>query len=167
MIISTKTKTSTKEEAWYCIKNSLNELGTEYIDIYYMHYVNSIEEFKRRAGAFKALIEAKESGLIKHIGLSTHKAEVVRAMIEVPEIEIIMAKVNKIGYQTESPPEEMLKAIREAYEAGKGICIMKVLAYGKLSIREALEWSLSLPYIHTVCIGMRTIGARRKCKNIS
>ena len=157
VVISTKTKAVSKEEAWQCIKNSLSELDTNYIDIYYMHYVNSIEEFRRRSGALEALLEAKDSGMIKYIGVSTHKAEVVKFLIEIPEIDVIMAKVNKIGHRIESPPEMMLEALQEAYNAGKGICIMKILAYGKLNIREALEWALSLPYVHSICIGMRTI----------
>ncbi len=157
VVISTKTNACTEEEAWKCITRSLNELGTDYIDIYFMHYVNRPEELKRRQGALRAMLEAKESRLIKHIGLSTHRAEVVEVAASMPEIEVLMAKVNKLGYRTESPPERMLEALEKAYEQGKGICIMKVLAYGMLSVEEAFRWAFRIPFVHTVCVGMRTM----------
>jgi len=157
IVISTKTNAKEEYEVRKCIKTSLQELGSEYIDIYYLHRINSLKELRRKRKVIKALVKLREEGFIRHIGVSSHSHRVIDAVVELPEVEVIMAKINKIGYRTESPPQLMLNALSSAYDAGKGVVIMKVLAYGKLSIREALEWALRLPFVHTVCIGMRTI----------
>ena len=158
IILSTKTREESYEGAKTSIRNSLQELGTEYIDIYYLHFVNELESLEaRRRGALKALIEAKEKGLVRHIGLSTHRSNIVEKALEIPEIEVFMVKMNKIEERMQCTLKDMLKAAKKAYEKGKGIVVIKILAYGKLTVEEGLEWALNLPFVHSVCLGMRTM----------
>lgn len=77
-------------------------------------------------------------------------------VIELPEIDVIMAKLNKTG-RMDCPLNDMLKAVEKAYDKGKGIVSIKLLAYGDLGVREGLEYSLNLPFIHSSCLGIRTI----------
>ena len=156
VVISTKTPKKSYEDAKRRISQSLEELGTDYIDIYFLHFVNTMEEFKARSGALRALLEAKDEGLIRHVGLSTHRAEVARAMAGVPEIDVVLATVNKTGKNLSSPRDLMIESLSKAYESGKGIGIMKVLAYGDVTVREGLEFCKQVPH-HAIPLGMRTL----------
>jgi len=156
VVVSTKTGKKKYEEVKERVRSSLEELDTDYIDIYFLHYVNSWTEFKARHGALKALLEAKEAGLIRHIGISTHRAEVASAAADVPELEMVLATVNKTGKNMESPRDEMISALKRSYQAGKGVGVMKVLAYGDVTVAEGLEFSGKLPQ-HATLLGIRTM----------
>jgi len=156
VVLSTKTTQTSYEGAKAALKKTLEELGTEYLDIYYLHYVRSPDDLEKRRGAIEAFKEAKKEGLVRHIGVSTHWSNVVEKTLDHPEIEVLMVKFNKIG-KMDCPLEDMLKAVKRAYEEGKGIVNIKILAYGGLTVREGLEYALSLPFVHSVCLGIRTI----------
>jgi len=157
VVISTKSTRKTYEGAGTRIKKSLGELDTSYIDIYFLHAVDSVSDLERRcSGALRRMRRARDNGLIRHIGLSTHRPEVVEAASDVEDIEVILAPVNKTGHLPSACRlEDMISAIRKAYGAGKGIALMKIFAYGDLGLEEGLEFSLGIPS-HTTLIGMRT-----------
>ena len=157
VVISTKTTQKTYDGAKESLIRSLREIGTGYLDIYYLHYVQTPQDLKNREGAINAFLEAKKEGKVRHVGVSTHWSSVVEETLNYPEIEVVMVKLNKAG-RMDCPLQDMLKAVEKAYENGKGVICMKILAYGNLTVREGLEYALSLPYVHSVCLGMRTIG---------
>ena len=130
-------------------------MGTDYLDIYYLHAVRA-EDLQRREGALRALVEARDVGLVNHIGVSTHWNTTVGKVTELSEIDVVMVKLNKKG-RMDCPLNDMLKAVEGAYAKGKGIVSMKLLAYGDLGVREGLEYSINLPFIHSACIGIRTL----------
>ena len=156
IVLSTKTSRSSYDDAKKSLRNALHEMGTEYLDIVYMHYVCSPEDFEKRKGALEAFVEAKEQGLVRHIGVSTHWGSVVEAVLDVPEVEVVMAKLNKAG-KMDCPLEDMLQALDKAHKKGKGIVAIKALAYGDLSVKEGLEYLLKLPFVHSACLGIRTL----------
>jgi len=53
----------------------------------------------------------------------------------------------------------MLKAVEKAYSVGKGIYSMKPLGGGNLikSYKEAMDFVLNIPYIHSIAVGMQSI----------
>ena len=64
------------------IEECRDALGLKTIDIFLMHEVRS-GQFAARAGAWQALQDAKRAGLVRAIGISTHHADVARAMADV------------------------------------------------------------------------------------
>ena len=68
---------------------SLERLGTEYFDLYQFHAVTSFEELDTilgENGAMKTFREAKETGLIKHIGITGHNdVRVIKKAIEISD----------------------------------------------------------------------------------
>ena len=156
IVLSTKTHEASYDGAKASLKSALEELGTDYLDIFYMHYVRSPREFERRRGALEAFIEAREKGLVRHIGVSTHWSSVVERVLDVPKIEVVMVKMNKPG-RMDCPLDDMLRAVEKAYEKGKGVVAIKLLAYGDLTVEEGLEYTLNLPFVHSACLGIRTI----------
>ena len=66
------------------IEKSLRLLKTEYLDLYEMDFVNNdrqIAEHMGPGGAYEALLEAKQKGLIRHIGLTSHRPDLIADLI--------------------------------------------------------------------------------------
>lgn len=133
-------------------------LDRDYVDIFMLHEQESELTLQGHREALEYLVEAKEKGLVKAIGVSTHTVEVVRAALNWPIIEVIHPIVNLqgIGLQ-EGTKAEMEEALRLAYKAGKGIYGMKPLGGGNLIPQrdEALNYAFQHPYVHSVAIGCR------------
>jgi len=61
--------------AWRKLDQSLNRLGVDTIDLYQVHgleYDEELDEITGDDGALAAFREAKEQGLIDHMGLTSH-----------------------------------------------------------------------------------------------
>ena len=142
------------------LNEALQEMETEYVDIFMLHAVDGMDEFKRRREALEFLLEAKENGLIRSVGLSTHSAKTAWALADVPEVEVVLAVLNVEGLRiSEGDAELMISALKRLRDAGKGVYLMKVLARGRLADRaeEALRYAFSIPYAHSVSVGIRTL----------
>ena len=73
--LAEKTMKRTKKGAWRELHRSLERLDTTHFDLYQFHAVSSIEELHQilgKDGAMEAFKEAKDMGLIKHIGITAH-----------------------------------------------------------------------------------------------
>ncbi len=74
----------------------LDRLGTDYIDIGMIHYVDQEVDLEQIAtGPFYAYVkELKEKGIIRHIGMSTHNPNVAKKAVNMGLVEMIMFSVN-------------------------------------------------------------------------
>lgn len=138
-------------------------LNRDVIDIFLMHEVRS-GQIKLRAGAWQALKDAKEKGLVRAIGLSTHHVDVTRAAAAMPDLDVVFPLINYAGLGIRqgdffASKEEMLEAIRECHRAGKGVFSMKAFGGGSLTghYQEALNYVFSKPEIDSVMIGFGKI----------
>jgi len=128
-------------------------------DIFLMHEVRS-GQLADRAGAWRALVDAKRQGLVKAIGLSTHHVDVTQAAAEMAELDVVFPLINCAGLGIRkgndfASREEMMQAIDVCAAAGKGVFSMKAFGGGALTVRyqEALEYVFSKPAIDSVMIG--------------
>jgi hypothetical protein len=142
VVLSTKTGSKTRDAAWHDIHASLERLGTHYLDNVHLHAKRSGEDMDQRlgpGGALEALIEAKEQGLIHHIGCSAHRSAALIAAIQRFPFEVILVPMNII----EREPLE--KLIPLCHEKGVGVTVMKPVATGLLPATLALKWLLNQP----------------------
>ncbi|HEV2126362.1 MAG TPA: aldo/keto reductase, partial [Chloroflexota bacterium] len=72
VVISTKTKAKSREDAIADVDRFLQEMGTDVLDTVLLHGIETVEELSRREDALAALHRAKEKGKIRGIGISTH-----------------------------------------------------------------------------------------------
>jgi len=159
-VISTKCYAYTAEGARESVEKARRELDIDVIDIFMMHEQESRLTLKGHRAALEYYLDAKAKGIIRAVGVSTHNIEVVEACAEMPEIDVIHPLVNKAGIGIgDGTVEEMLAAIKKAYENGKGIFSMKPLGGGNLlpSYKECMDFVLGIPYIHSVAVGMQSI----------
>ena len=141
------------------IREAQEELGRDVIDIFLMHEVRS-GQLEERAGAWKALRDAKEQGLVRAIGLSTHHVDVTEAAASMEELDVVFPLINYAGLGIRrgdafATREEMMAAIAACHRAGKGVFSMKAFGGGNLTAhyQQALDYVFSKPEIHSVMIG--------------
>ncbi|MDD7363829.1 MAG: aldo/keto reductase [Peptoniphilus sp.] len=158
-VITSKAYCYDEETAERSVKKALEELDTDYIDIFMLHEQESLLTLKGHREALKRLKKFKDDGIIRAIGISTHFIGCVNATALFPEIEVIHPIINKkgIGIQ-DGTPLEMLHAIEARHKKGIGIYSMKALGGGHLiqDNREALEWIRTQPAIDATAIGMQS-----------
>lgn len=160
IVISTKCYAYTREGAEKSLKKAMDELGTDYIDIFSLHEQESEHTLEGHREAMEYFINAKEKGYIRSFGISTHAVAAVRASLKYKEIEVLHPIVNKRGLGIiDGNIEEMLSAITEARKAGKGIFSMKPLGGGNMlkESAECFEFVLSNEDLHSIAVGMQSI----------
>lgn len=147
VVLSTKTGARSRDDAWRQINESLERLRTGWVDNCHLHALHSGEDIDRRlgpGGALEALIEAKEQGLIHHIGCSSHRSEVLVEAIGRYDFEIILVPMNVVERE---PLDELIPL---CHRKGIGVTIMKPLATGLLPASLALKWLLNQPVASVV-----------------
>ena len=149
-ILATKSMSRTKEAMAADIDISLNNLRTDYIDLYQIHNPNAkdLEQVMAPGGALEALIEAKEQGKIGHIGITLHAVELFQKAVELPWVETIMFPYNIVETQGED-------LIAQCAEKNIGFICMKPLAGGAIDDADvALRFIVSNPAVTVVIPGM-------------
>lgn len=137
VFIATKTMAKTPEEFWEQLNTSLENLKTDYIDIYQFHCVDKCYSPDDGTGMYECMLEAKKQGKIKHIGITAHK------------LEVAFDCVNSGLYETMQYPFSYLAAPREielvnlCKEKNVGFIAMKGLAGGLIvNSRAAMAFML-------------------------
>ncbi len=145
------------------IHEARKELNRGAIDIFLMHEVRS-GQLEERKGAWEALTDAKNAGLVRAIGLSTHHVDITKAAASIPELDVVFPLINyaSLGIRKGdqfATKEEMMDAIKACSDAGKGVFSMKVFGGGGLTghYQEALDYIFSKPEIDSVMIGFGKI----------
>ena len=88
-----RTATGARKE----LEQSLKNLETDYFDVYQMHAVTTQEDVDAifaQDGAMKTFVKAKEEGLIKHIGITSHNADAALRALSMFEYSTVMYPVN-------------------------------------------------------------------------
>ena len=79
------------------LHNSLKLLQTDYFDLYMFHELSEeadVETVFSPGGAMEALSKAKEAGLIRHIGLTSHSEDAAIQALDYYDFETVMFPVN-------------------------------------------------------------------------
>ncbi len=131
--VSEKTLKRKKNGAMRQLKRSLEKLGTTYFDLYQFHAVSSIEELKQilgENGAMEAFLEAKETGLIKNIGITAHHdVRVLEKALELSdEIDTVLLPVYAAAFVHPSPVNDFRKILKITGEKNIGVTAIKAIS---------------------------------------
>ncbi len=158
-VISSKSLASSYADMMAAIEECRSALGLKTIDIFLMHEVRT-GQFAARAGAWQALQDARATGLVHAIGISTHHADVARAMADIAACDVIFALLNYRGMgircgQDAGTKEEMAAALTVCKASGKGIYLMKALGGGNLTgdYQKALDYVFTQDFMDAVMVG--------------
>lgn len=158
-VISTKSYAYSKETAKKTLDRALNEMNTDYVDLFLLHEQESKHTIRGHYEAIEYFLKQKEKGLIKELGISTHFIKGVLAMNEYPELKIIMPIINEAGIGiVDGSRFEMEKAIKEAKLKGKGIYAMKPFGGGHLinQAEKAFKYINNLKELDSIAVGMQS-----------
>jgi predicted aldo/keto reductase-like oxidoreductase len=123
LVLSSKTHSDTKEGALKDLDTSLQTIGTDHLDIWFLHARSKAEQVNDEF--LEAQRVAKQAGKIRYAGASTHsgQAEVIQAVVKTG-LDVVLVGYNFTMGQTLDP------VIETAAKAGVGVVAMKVMAGG-------------------------------------
>jgi aryl-alcohol dehydrogenase-like predicted oxidoreductase/ferredoxin len=157
VVISSKSWATGYEEMRQAVDEARQALGRA-PDIFMLHAARATARvFEERAGAFRYLCEAREAGIIRAVGISTHSVEVAQAAATQPEVDVIHPLYNLLGVGILcGDAAAMRAAMEEAAGRGKGMYVMKAMAGGHLADRygEALDFARAVPGVAALAVGM-------------
>ena len=170
-IIATKSMARDYNSMKEDILKSLENLKTDYIDIYQLHNVKSEEEYRRimqNDGAYKALLEAKDEGKIHYIGITSHNLDFLESKIDLEDFPFstIQVPYNIVEEKAES-------LFKKAVSKNIGTIVMKPLAGGAIDNKKlAIKFLLSKDFVNVLIPGMGSVGevlenVSVKCENLS
>lgn len=149
-VLATKSMARTKDAMAKDIDISLQNLRTDYIDLYQVHNPGAadLEKVMAEGGALEALLEAKAAGKIGHIGITLHSVELFKKALDLDWVETIMFPYNIVETQGE-------ELIAECERKNIGFICMKPLAGGAIEDADiALRFIVSNPAVTVVIPGM-------------
>jgi len=130
---------------------SLKNLDCGVIDLYQFHLVKTKEQLEQILapdGAYRALKEAQEQGLVKQIGITSHDFDLINMALDTDYFSTIQFPYNIVERQG----EELFK---KAAAKNIGVIIMKPMAGGALEDGKlALRFILGNPNVSVVIPGM-------------
>ena len=132
LFIAEKTLERTREGAWRELKQSLARLGTDYFDIYQFHAVSSLEELDRifeNGGALEAFLEARDTGLIRYIGITVHNdMRIVLKALERFDFDTVLIPVYAAAMVYPTPENDFRPVLRAAQDRDIGVIAIKAVA---------------------------------------
>jgi hypothetical protein len=120
------------------LETSLRELGTDYLDIWYLHVKNEPSEVSDEL--LEAQRAAKKDGKIRFAGVSTHfnMDRMLPYLAGLGQTDVALTTYNfsmrsvasDRNTDTQAPRTDMTTVIRRARQSGMGIIVMKTMSGG-------------------------------------
>mgnify|MGYP000017002001 CR=1 FL=1 len=131
VIIATKTAAKNADEFWKDIRTSLDNLQTDYIDIYQFHNPSFCPKPGDGTGLYEAMLEAKQNGMIKHIGITNHRLKVAHEAIDSGLYETLQFPFCYLA------SDEDIELVTKCKQADMGFIAMKALSGGLITDSRA------------------------------
>ncbi len=131
--LATKTKERTRDGSMRMIEKSLQLLNTDHVDLWQLHDIGTLTDVNAcfaKGGAMEALIECKEQGIVKNLGITGHHRpeSLIECIHRYPFDNVLMA-LNAADTHEHSFSDQLLPL---AVEKQMGIIAMKVPARGRI-----------------------------------
>lgn len=163
IFLTTKSPERSRKGAEQDLEKSLRALQTDYLDLWQIHQVNTMDEVNQifaPGGAIEAFEAARKAGKCRFMGFTGHHdPEVHLAMLKnYDRYDTILMPLNPADPGYLSFEKQVLPV---AVERGMGIQAMKSTANSglltELHLKDCLNYVLSLP-VHCLALGCTTVG---------
>jgi predicted aldo/keto reductase-like oxidoreductase len=148
----------TKEQLMQVFKQSQERLKIEHIDFYHLWTTHTHEQFNSamvQNGWYDGVMELKEKGFIKHIGITTHAdPDTIISFLSTKKFEIVTIPLNVINLTR-------LKVVEYCSKNNIPVIAMNPLAGGFLAANSRLKelafrYLMTLPNVH-ILVGFSNI----------
>lgn len=131
VFIASKCYGTTPEEFRQQLGQTLENLRTDYIDIYQFHNPKTVYRPGDGTGMYECMLEAKHQGKIRHIGFTNHSADRAREAVESGLYETLQFPFSYLTGERE------MELVRLCREKNVGYIAMKALAGGLITDSRA------------------------------
>ncbi|MEI6142499.1 MAG: aldo/keto reductase [Mariniphaga sp.] len=138
-----------------------SEAGTDYFDIVLLHCMTNgkwRDEKKRYIDYFS---KAKQSGIIKNVGVSCHNIDALRVAADDPWVDVILARINPFQMHMDGTTAEINTILERARNNGKGVIGMKIFGNGDKILEaereESITYAIKKSNIHCMTLGLESI----------
>lgn len=128
--IASKTMCNSVEDFWSHLETTLKNLQTDYLDLYQFHNLPFCPKPGDGTGLYEAMLEAKEQGKIRHIGITNHRIAVAKEAIESGLYETLQFPFCYLA------TEEEYELVRMCEQADMGFIAMKAMSGGLITRAE-------------------------------
>jgi aryl-alcohol dehydrogenase-like predicted oxidoreductase len=129
-----KTLERTSEGAQAELQRSLTRLQTDHLDLYQLHAVTSVSELDAATvagGALEALVAARQSGLTRYLGITSHGNDAPGVLIEALNrfaFDSVLFPVNFVMFADPIYREKAERLLRLCRQRGVGVMTIKAIA---------------------------------------
>lgn len=131
IFLACKTTERGKTRAWESIKRSLDMLKVDYFDLFQFHGVNDLETLNvvlGPMGALEAVLEAKEQGLVRHIGITGHRPFVQIEALNHFNFDTVLFPINRVLTASRNDFNDFFSLLDIAREKDVGTIGIKAVA---------------------------------------
>ena len=121
IVLATKTTAQTAQGFWQDLQTSLRLLQTDYVDIYQFHNPAFCPRPGDGTGLYEAMLQARDKGLIRFIGLTNHRLDVAREAAESGLYDTIQYPFNYLATEGEKDLVQRCEALDVGFIAMKGM----------------------------------------------
>lgn len=137
--IATKTGAATADAFWKDLETSLHNLKTDYVDLYQFHNPAFCPKPGDGSGLYEAMLQAKEEGKVRHIGITNHRLQVAQEAIASGLYETLQFPFCYLSGEKE------LALVNACQEKKMGFIAMKALS-GGLITNSAAAYAFQAQY---------------------
>ncbi len=143
--LASKTAAQKAEDFWKDLETTLSNLKTDHLDIYQFHNTPFCPKPGDGSGLYEAMLEAREQGKIRHIGITNHRLAVAHEAVDSGLYETLQFPFSYLSSERE------LELVEKCKKADMGFIAMKALA-GGLITNSAAAYAYMLQYGHVLPI---------------
>ena len=115
------------------LNRSLKRLRTDHFDLYQLHALTTVEDIKiafGKDGALEAVRDAREKGLVRHIGFSAHSVEAAMEALELFDFDSILVPINFVVWNNGNFGSQLVEYARSK---GAAVLALKSMAFTRVA----------------------------------
>jgi len=150
LFLACKTGKRMKKEAAEQLRQSLRNLQTDYFDLYQLHGLDDPRELKvvlSDDGALDAFREAREQGIVKHIGITSHNPVTILRAVESFDFDTVLLPVNYVLHAHPEPRNDYAPVLSLARKKDLGVIAMKSIAKGPWPSKKKTSNTWYQPFV--------------------
>ena len=151
-----------RPDADAAVERYLREFKTDYIDLVLMHAVTDADWPAKMRKQMDLFAKLKEKGVIRAHGVSCHALPGLQAAAKEPWVDSVHARINPYNVMMDAPLEQVVPALKDIHDAGKGLVGMKIMAEGHIRDDDekrsrSVEHALRLGCVSAMVVGFMSL----------